>query len=935
MKPSAVLLIDLENFYCSREDYCGSAPPPGYDRARFAYDLDKLLGFARSMVDGLPFTVRRAYANFNAARYPGGAPPQYYLRHIPDEFMRQGVEPVQVFRLSQSSSKNAADMRMAMDATALLNGVGNVEHFVLVTGDADFIPVILELKRHGHAVSVIGVTGATNALIQRFVDNFELFEDLLAAEEVEARSGELTQSGDGLAPVVAAVRKLLARTHPLRFAAVKPLLSKELGHAFDPGAFGCDTTGEFLRKYQTELGVVIRPTLHDQEIDLPGSSPPNGNGSNGSKVASRPPVRPPEKQPERAAGKSTPPQPEPHSREHYHQLLTGRGQTTGTVRVPTVPWAVLVWGCDAIVDLLAPPTGMPTHTTSLLPKIIKATDGVAIPDIVKHLRMFYPILRAGLPGQNTDGVYSLAPGTTGEQIRRSVLSYIAYVLNTRFTENHVDGTIRADSLAAVFDPGAALEQATAEVVAALAEPPPAPAPEPAIPTPKTTPNPEEFHTSASYMKLLKGGGAKGSETESFKILPVPWASMQRVCLDVFPMLSPADGGAPTPRDQLYIRLTEAGKDLYLERYDQHVRRTLGMLRVAGDVIEEEGVMALNADIASAQDLRHRTLVFLLELLQLRLEERDVYDPIRPRAFAEAFEAGSLTEALVEEASPLIQSLYREAEAETQPVETAEELLIDSFLDSTEASSCPDALDSGILEISTELEESAPTPLMPPSKTTPASVLTPSGETNPASEWAARTFGTPETLSTEKANASPVDKVERANEPNPIPASEGECSTATVERQSNTESPLENTPLEFSIPIPVESPSAGSGIVDVASITSEAVAAAAIEIPSPPVTLPIPPAPRTAAVAADTVVRPDDDLFLAVPVADWIPDGGPVQTEGTLADQLVSIPPGATRLLPPGRLPDPVVVPVANIALPLLSAAAQSPPSPPPPPSEPA
>ena len=28
-----------------------------------------------------------------------------------------------------------------------------------------------------------------------------------------------------------------------RFAAVKPLLSKELGHAFDPGVFGCDTTG--------------------------------------------------------------------------------------------------------------------------------------------------------------------------------------------------------------------------------------------------------------------------------------------------------------------------------------------------------------------------------------------------------------------------------------------------------------------------------------------------------------------------------------------------------------------------------------------------------------------------------------------------------------------------------------------------------------------
>lgn len=913
MKPSAVLLIDLENFYCSREDYCGSGPPPGYDRTRFAYDLEKLLGFVRSMVDGLPFTVRRAYANFNAARYPGGAPPQYYLRHIPDELMRQGVEPVQVFRLSQSSSKNAADMRMAMDATALLNGVGNVEHFVLVTGDADFIPVILELKRHGHTVSVIGVTGATNALIQRFVDNFELFEDLLAAEEVEARSGELTQSADGLAPVVAAVRKLLGRTHPLRFAAVKPLLSKELGHAFDPGVFGCETTGEFLRKYQTELGVVIRPTQHDQEIDLPGSAPSNGNGSNGSKVAARPAARTQEKPAERTNAKATPTQPEPHSREHYQQLLTGRGQTAGTVRVPAVPWPVLVWGCDAMVHLLAPPTGMPTHTTSLLPKIIKATDGVAIPDIVKHLRMFYPILRAGLPGQNTDGVYSLPPGTGGECIRRSVLSYIAYVLNTRFTENHVEGAIRADSLAAVFDPGTALEQATAEVIAALAEPAPTPVPEPLVPAPKTAANAEELHTSAGYMKLLKAGGARGSETESYKILPVPWPSVQRVCLDVFPMLSPAAGGAPTPRDQLCIRLTEAGKDLYLERYGQYVRRTLGILRVASDVFEEGGVITLNAGIASAQDLRNRTLVFLLQLLQLRLEERDVYDPIRPRVFAEAFEAGPLTEMLIEEVTPLIQSLYRETEAETLPVEATEEILIDS----TESVLLPAGADSGILEISTEQEESAPQAFGPPAKTVIEPALTPS-EDNPFEDVCS------ESPVLENALEDPPPPQERTSDP-PAVASEFEdmCPVA-----SNDKPPLEQSALEFSIPIPAES--AGSG-VDVASITREAVAAAAIEIPSPPVNPP--PAPSTAALVAKDAVRPDDDLFLAVPVADWLPDGGSAQSEGVMADQLVSIPPGAAILLPPGRLPDPLVVPVANIALPLLSAAVKPPPSLPPPPPE--
>ena len=232
MKPSAVLLIDLENFFLSRKQYLEeqAVPPSGWPS--FAKDFEQLIAFAQRMA-GAPFAVRRAYADYVT------------LRVGPRDLMRQGVEPVQVFRLSgsRSGSKNAADMRMAMDATALLASAGHAEQFVLVTGDADFIPVILELKRHGRAVSVIGVTGATNELIQRFVDNFELFEDLLAAEEVEVRSGELALTGDGMEKVATAIRRLLARNRPLRFAAIKPLLSKELDYPFDPGVFGCDTAG--------------------------------------------------------------------------------------------------------------------------------------------------------------------------------------------------------------------------------------------------------------------------------------------------------------------------------------------------------------------------------------------------------------------------------------------------------------------------------------------------------------------------------------------------------------------------------------------------------------------------------------------------------------------------------------------------------------------
>ena len=67
-----------------------------------------------------------------------------------------------------------------MDATALLNGDASGDLFILVTGDADFIPVVLELKRRGAEVAVIGVMWHTKPVFQRYCDRFEYFEDLVA-----------------------------------------------------------------------------------------------------------------------------------------------------------------------------------------------------------------------------------------------------------------------------------------------------------------------------------------------------------------------------------------------------------------------------------------------------------------------------------------------------------------------------------------------------------------------------------------------------------------------------------------------------------------------------------------------------------------------------------------------------------------------------------
>lgn len=272
MAGNAALLIDLENFYIGREDnYQRAHPQEIYE---FAVDLDLLCEFAEELAAGRRLVVERAYANFNDRR-PGEGERRwnYYLQPLPRFLMEQGIEPVQVFRFPGGSNKNAADMRLAMDATALQNGAARYELFILVTGDSDFIPLVLELKRSGAEVVVIGVANCTKPIFARYCDRFEYFEDLVAARELER------EESSELDPIRRALHRLLERKSPVKFAAVKPLLANELTRQFDPSAFKCETTGDFLRRFSGDLGIQVSKGEHDWEIRLaaaPGAGTPAG-----------------------------------------------------------------------------------------------------------------------------------------------------------------------------------------------------------------------------------------------------------------------------------------------------------------------------------------------------------------------------------------------------------------------------------------------------------------------------------------------------------------------------------------------------------------------------------------------------------------------------------------------------------------------------------
>lgn len=253
---NAALLIDLENFYIGRESLAAVEASTTVEEGFFDYDfrtdLEALASFAKDLVGDRRMTVSRAYANFNVRR-PGSGEYRwdYYLQPQTRVIMENGIEPVQVFRFPGGGNKNAVDMRLAMDATALM-GAG-IETFVLVTGDADFIPLSIELRRCGAVVNVVGVRGRTKKVFERFCDRFEYFEDLFA--DYEQREDE----SRGAAEIAELLRDRLG-SNPMAPDEAWELVQSELGASLeDMELDGPDSLVERLRSLGPAVGVAVCP----------------------------------------------------------------------------------------------------------------------------------------------------------------------------------------------------------------------------------------------------------------------------------------------------------------------------------------------------------------------------------------------------------------------------------------------------------------------------------------------------------------------------------------------------------------------------------------------------------------------------------------------------------------------------------------------------
>lgn len=170
------LFLDFENLAIgAREDLNG-------------HQLD-LKPIADALAERGRVVVRRAYADWN----------------LFEEFRRmlaeQHVEMIEIPQLKGLSRKNAADIKMAVDAIELSFERDYITTFVIATGDSDFTPLVHKLRELNRRVVGIGLRASTSALLPPACDEFLFYESLEGVETPQRKERKKkTEGGSSAAP---------------------------------------------------------------------------------------------------------------------------------------------------------------------------------------------------------------------------------------------------------------------------------------------------------------------------------------------------------------------------------------------------------------------------------------------------------------------------------------------------------------------------------------------------------------------------------------------------------------------------------------------------------------------------------------------------------------------------------------------------------------
>ena len=199
------------------------------------------------------------------------------------------VELIDIPQRQDSVRKNAADIKMAVDAMELALAREWVSTFVIASGDSDFTPLVGKLRELNRRVIGVGVQGSTSSMLPPACDEFIFYDRLEHAPRRGGgggRSRSQRSKGDGQKQKrrkqrdsLADLNRLVTQTlSGLQRSATGPVYASSLKRAllrkdptFNETDHGFRAFSELLRHVESEGHISLKEgaAQGDPEVDFP------------------------------------------------------------------------------------------------------------------------------------------------------------------------------------------------------------------------------------------------------------------------------------------------------------------------------------------------------------------------------------------------------------------------------------------------------------------------------------------------------------------------------------------------------------------------------------------------------------------------------------------------------------------------------------------
>lgn len=176
------------------------------------------------------------------------------------QMTRSHVELIEIPQRMGATRKNAADIKMAVDAIEVAYERDYVTTFVICTGDSDFTPLVHKLRELNKKVIGVGVKASTSKLLPPACDEFLFYDNLAGVDARASEGGQTNDNGDSpeLESIVTTTLGGLLRSgqgEVLASGLKRAILRKD--PTFSEADFGFRAFGELLRHLESDGAIEL------------------------------------------------------------------------------------------------------------------------------------------------------------------------------------------------------------------------------------------------------------------------------------------------------------------------------------------------------------------------------------------------------------------------------------------------------------------------------------------------------------------------------------------------------------------------------------------------------------------------------------------------------------------------------------------------------